>query len=132
MPARVHSGPSVETPIIERDAVDTPLRVIGDKPDWFAVFNPKTAASGWVYWRYLGAILGLLIAEAIGAAGGRGRDYRPKPGLRSSRYALAIAIMAMATYAVTTAHIAPKRMWKLMVIPHLTRSYKGSLEELAC
>jgi hypothetical protein len=56
MPARVHSGPTVETPIIERDAVNTPLRVTGHKQGWFSVVNPKTAASGWVYWRYLGAI----------------------------------------------------------------------------
>jgi len=56
MPARVHSGPSVETPIIGRDAVNTPLRVTGDKQGWFSVVDPKTAASGWVYWRYLGAI----------------------------------------------------------------------------
>jgi hypothetical protein len=27
--------------------------------------------------------------------------------------------MAIATYAVTTAHIAPKRKWKLIVIPLL-------------
>jgi hypothetical protein len=61
---------------------------------------------------------------------GRGRDYRPKPGLRSSRYALAIAIMAIATYAVTTAHIAPKRMWKLMVIPHLLVVTRAPLRSL--
>jgi hypothetical protein len=36
MPARVHSGPTVETPIIERDAVNTPLRVTGHKQGCFS------------------------------------------------------------------------------------------------
>jgi hypothetical protein len=56
LPARVHDGPSVETPIIRFYAVGTPLRVAGYRQDWFEIIEPSTSKSGWIYRKYLGAI----------------------------------------------------------------------------
>ena len=53
-PARVHDGPSVETPIIRFYAVGTPLRVVGYRQDWFEIIEPRK--SGWIYRKYPGAI----------------------------------------------------------------------------
>jgi hypothetical protein len=56
IPARVHTGPSVDTPISHFYPVATPLRVAGYRNDWFEVIEPGTAKSGWIYRKYLGAI----------------------------------------------------------------------------
>jgi hypothetical protein len=56
IPARVHTGPSVDTPIGNFYPVATPLRVVGYRNDWFEVIEPGTAKSGWIYQKYLGAI----------------------------------------------------------------------------
>jgi hypothetical protein len=56
MPARVHTGPSVETPIIRFYAVGTPLRVADYRGGWFEIIEPSTSKSGWIYSKYLGAI----------------------------------------------------------------------------
>ena len=56
LPARVHDGPSVETPIICFYAVGTPLRVAGYRQDWFEIIEPSTSKSGWIYRKYLGSI----------------------------------------------------------------------------
>jgi len=56
LPARVHDGPSVETPIIRFYAVGTPLRVAGYRQDWFEIIEPSTSKSGWIYRKYLGSI----------------------------------------------------------------------------
>jgi SH3 domain-containing protein len=56
MPARVHTGPSVDTPIIRFYAVGTPLRVEDYRGGWFEIIEPSTSKSGWIYSKYLGAI----------------------------------------------------------------------------
>jgi hypothetical protein len=56
LPARVHSGPSVDTPIIRFYAVGTPLRASRYRDDWFEIIEPSTSKSGWIYRKYLGAI----------------------------------------------------------------------------
>jgi hypothetical protein len=56
MPARVHTGPSVDTPIIRFYAVGTPLRVADYRGGWFAIIEPSTSKSGWISSKYLGAI----------------------------------------------------------------------------
>ena len=56
LPARVHSGPSVDTPIIRFYAVGTPLHVTRYWNDWIEVIEPGASKSGWIYRKYLGAI----------------------------------------------------------------------------
>ena len=56
IPARVHTGPSVDAPISHFYPVATPLRVTGYQNDWFEVIEPGSAKSGWIYGKYLGAI----------------------------------------------------------------------------
>src|SRR5262249_17471462 len=56
LPARVHTGPSVDTPTIHFYAVGTPLRAVRSRNDWFEITDPGTSKSGWIYRKYLGAI----------------------------------------------------------------------------
>ena len=56
LPARVHSGPSVDTPIIRFYAVGTLLHVTRYWNDWIEVIEPGASKSGWIYRKYLGAI----------------------------------------------------------------------------
>ena len=56
LPARLHGGPSVETPITGYYAPGTPLRVTGYRQGWFEVAAPNGSSSGWIFWKYVGAI----------------------------------------------------------------------------
>src|SRR5215510_4012048 len=56
LPATVHTGPSVDTPISKFYAAGTPLQVTHDRNDWFEISEPGTSKSGWIYRKYLGAI----------------------------------------------------------------------------
>jgi hypothetical protein len=56
LPARVHTGPSVDTPIIHFYPVGTPLRATRYQHEWFEIIEPSTSKSGWIYRKYLGAI----------------------------------------------------------------------------
>ena len=56
LPARVHTGPSVDTPITQFYAVGTPLHARRYWNDWIEVVEPGTSKSGWIYRKYLGAI----------------------------------------------------------------------------
>jgi hypothetical protein len=55
LPARVHTGPSVDTPITQFYAVGTPLHATRYWNDWIEVIEPGTSKSGWIYRKYLGA-----------------------------------------------------------------------------
>jgi hypothetical protein len=56
LPARVHTGPSVDTPISQFYPVGTPLRATRYQNDWFEISEPGSSPSGWIYRKYLGAI----------------------------------------------------------------------------
>ena len=56
LPARVHTGPSVDTPITHFYAVGTPLHATRYWNDWIEVIEPGASKSGWIYRKYLGAI----------------------------------------------------------------------------
>jgi hypothetical protein len=56
LPARVHTGPSVDTPISQFYPVGTPLRATRYQNDWFEISEPGSSSSGWIYRKYLGAI----------------------------------------------------------------------------
>jgi hypothetical protein len=56
LPAKVHTGPSVDTPIIHFYPVGTPLRATRYQRDWFEIIEPSTSKTGWIYRKYLGAI----------------------------------------------------------------------------
>jgi hypothetical protein len=56
LPARVHTGPSVDTPITHFYAVGTPLRATRYQRDWFEIIEPSTSKTGWIYRKYLGAL----------------------------------------------------------------------------
>lgn len=55
LPARVHAGPSVDTPITQFYAVGTPLHARRYWNDWVEVVQPGTSKWGWIYRKYLGA-----------------------------------------------------------------------------
>jgi len=55
LPARVHTGPSVDTPITHLYAIGTPLHATRYWNDWIEVVEPGTSRSGWIYRKYLGA-----------------------------------------------------------------------------
>jgi len=56
LPATVHTGSSVDTPISHFYAVGTPLHATSYQNDWFEISEPGTSKSGWIYRKYLGAI----------------------------------------------------------------------------
>src|SRR6516162_49222 len=56
LPARVHTGPSVDTPISQFYPVGTPLHATRYQNDWFEIGEPGSSPSGWIYRKYLGAI----------------------------------------------------------------------------
>jgi hypothetical protein len=56
LPARVHTGPSVDTPISHFYPVGTTLRATRYRRDWFEIIEPSTSKTGWIYRKYLGAI----------------------------------------------------------------------------
>jgi hypothetical protein len=56
LPARVHTGPSVDTPISHFYAVGTPLHARRYWNDWIEVIEPGASKSGWIYRKYLGSI----------------------------------------------------------------------------
>src|SRR5262245_29638677 len=56
LPARVHTGPSVDAPISHFYAAGTSLHATSYQNDWFEISEPGTSKSGWIYRKYLGAI----------------------------------------------------------------------------
>ena len=56
LPARAHTGPSVDTPITHFYAVGTPLHATRYWNDWIEVIEPGASKSGWIYRKYLGAV----------------------------------------------------------------------------
>jgi hypothetical protein len=55
LPAKVHTGPSVDSPISHFYAVGTPLQARRYWNDWIEVVEPSTSKWGWIYRKYLGA-----------------------------------------------------------------------------
>jgi len=89
LPARVHTGPSVDTPTIHFYAVGTPLRAVRYRNDWFEITEPSTSKSGWIYRKYLGAISN---SEQGKIASQEAQGQRPvvKKSVPAKRYAKAI------------------------------------------
>jgi hypothetical protein len=56
LPARVHTGPSVDTSISHWYAAGTTLHATRYWNDWIEVIEPGASKSGWIYRKYLGAI----------------------------------------------------------------------------
>ena len=56
LPARVHTGPSIDSPISQFYPVGTPLHATRYQNDWFEIGEPGSSPSGWIYRKYLGAI----------------------------------------------------------------------------
>ena len=74
LPARVHTGPSVDTPVSNFYAVGTPLQATHDSNDWFEIIEPGTSKSGWIYRKYLGAISN---SEQVKIASQEAQKQRP-------------------------------------------------------
>src|SRR5262249_29296003 len=89
LPARVHTGPSVDTPTIHFYAVGTPLHAVRYRNDWFEITEPSTSKSGWIYRKYLGAISD---SEQGKIASQEAQGQRPvvKKSVPAERYAKAI------------------------------------------
>jgi len=88
-PARVHTGPSVDTPTIHFYAVGTPLRAVRYRNDWFEITEPSTSKSGWIYRKYLGAISDSEQGE-IALQEAQGQRPVAKVSVPAKRYAKAI------------------------------------------
>jgi uncharacterized protein YraI len=63
MAARVHSGPSVSSPIIRFYPRGTALQVIDRENGWVQVTDPSSGESGWVLDQYLIAIEGRSVTQ---------------------------------------------------------------------
>ena len=88
-PARVHTGPSVDTPISHFYAAGTPLQATRYRNDWFEITEPGTSQSGWIYRKYLGAISNSEQSK-IASQEVQGRKSVAKVSVPAKRYAKAI------------------------------------------
>jgi hypothetical protein len=91
IPARVHTGPSVDTPIIQFYPVGTPLRATRYQRDWFEIIEPSTAKTGWIYRKYLGAISDSEQSK-IASQEAQGQGPVDQVSVRVKRYAKAIPV----------------------------------------
>ena len=96
LPARVHTGPSVDTPISQFYPVGTPLRATRYQNDWFQISEPGSSPSGWIYRKYLGAISN----SERGKVASQEAQQHPvdRPG-SAKRYAKALPVKHYATAA---------------------------------
>jgi hypothetical protein len=88
-PARVHTGPSVDTPISHFYAVGTSLHATSYQNDWFEISEPGTSKSGWIYRKYLGAISNFEQGK-IASEEAQGRKSVANVSVPAKRYAKAI------------------------------------------
>lgn len=51
--AKLHSGPSVSTPVLTYYPVGTELRTTGQQSGWVKTIDPATSQQGWIYGIYL-------------------------------------------------------------------------------
>ena len=110
LPARVHTGPSVDTPISKFYAAGTPLQATRDRNDWFEISEPGTSKSGWIYRKYLGAISNqgkMALQEA------QGQKPVARVSVPAKRYAKATAAKryAKATAAKRYAKAVPAKRY---------------------
>jgi hypothetical protein len=82
--ARLHTGPSVSSPVVQFYPVGTELKLIGYAQGWFQVLDPATLRQGWIYEKYyLEAISGpgqTRIAVQESPSPTRVAYATPKPG----------------------------------------------------
>jgi hypothetical protein len=91
IPARVHTGPSVDTPISHFYPVGTPLRATRYQRDWFEIIEPSTSKTGWIYRKYLGAISDSEQSK-IASQEAQGQGPVDQASVRVKRYAKAIPV----------------------------------------
>jgi len=91
IPARVHTGPSVDTPISQFYPVGTPLRATRYQRDWFEIIEPSTSKTGWIYRKYLGAISDSEQSK-IASQEAQGQGPVDQVSVRVKRYAKAIPV----------------------------------------
>src|SRR6516162_6790297 len=91
LPARVHTGPSVDTPISHFYAAGTPLQATRYRNDWFEITEPGTSQSGWIYRKYVGAISNTEQSK-IASQEAQGRKSVAKVSVPAKRYAKALAV----------------------------------------
>ena len=91
LPARVHTGPSVDTPITDFYPIGTPLRATGYQRDWFEIIEPSTSKTGWIYRKYLGAISNSEQSK-IASQETQGETPTAEASVPAKRYAKAIPV----------------------------------------
>ena len=91
IPARVHTGPSVDTPISHFYPVGTPLRATRYQRDWFEIIEPSTSKTGWIYRKYLGAISDSEQSK-IASQEAQGQSPAAEASVPAKRYAKAIPV----------------------------------------
>jgi hypothetical protein len=116
LPARVHTGPSVDTPISHFYPVGTPLRATRYRSDWFEIIEPSTSKTGWIYRKYLGAISNSEQSK-IAAQGAQAqsaeisvpakRYAKANPNAKTDRYAKAIPVKRYAKANRSSKQSAP-------------------------
>lgn len=50
--AWMHSGPSVESPVVGHQSPGKEMHLLDSRQGWYQVFDPKTGERGWVYAKY--------------------------------------------------------------------------------
>ena len=110
LPARVHTGPSVDTPIIQFYPVGTPLRATRYQRDWFEIIEPSTSKTGWIYRKYLGAISDSEQSK-IASQEAQGQGPVDQVSVRVKRYAKAIPVKRYAK-AIPVKRYADARSFK--------------------
>jgi hypothetical protein len=112
LPARVHTGPSVDSPISHFYPVGTPLRATRYQRDWFQISEPSTSRTGWIYRKYLGAISNSeqskIAAQEAQAQSPVAQDPVPvKRYAKAERYAKAIPVKRYAKANRSSKQSAP-------------------------
>jgi hypothetical protein len=98
LPARVHTGPSVDSPIRQFYPAGTPLRATRYQNDWFEISEPGSSQSGWIYRKYLGAISNSERGK-VASQEAQGQNPVVRPG-SVKRYAKALPVKHYAKAAL--------------------------------
>jgi hypothetical protein len=120
LPAKVHTGPSVDTPISHFYPVGTPLHATRYRNDWFEITEPGTSKTGWIYRKYLGAIDDSEQSK-IASQEAQAQSALAEMAIPGKRYAKAIPIK---NYAKTVR--SSKRSTR--VIPVASKPIRGQTE----
>ena len=122
--ARLHTGPSVSSPVVQFYPVGTELKQIGYAQGWFLVLDPATLRQGWIYEKYyLEAIRGpgatrVAVQDLLALAA-----PKPKPSSRAKKPRLQQKITKLRPQQRT--RVASARIQNESVSSLMERAFRG-------